>query len=378
MRSLKVAFVLDDSLDKTDGVQQYVLALGRWLHKEGHEVHYLVGDSRRTDIPNIHSLSKNMHVRFNGNRMSMPLPTRKSAIRQLLQREQFDVLHVQLPYSPWLAHRIIAAASEQTAVIGTFHIMPKSGFVHLASRGLAFWLRRTLKRFDTIFAVSTAAKGFAENVFRLRDVRLLPNVVDVARFQFAKPMAKYRDSIPTIMFLGRLVPRKGCMTLLESVRMLAKKNVGPFRVVVCGTGPLESELKAFVARHELQKIVEFAGYIDESDKPSYVASADIMVFPSTGGESFGIVLIEAMAGGNSVVLAGDNEGYRSVMSERPELLFAPHDTQQLANLMEKFMLDDSARDEVVAWQRSHVRQFDIPVVGEQLLEAYNLVHKNKI
>ncbi|HTH72515.1 MAG TPA: glycosyltransferase family 4 protein, partial [Candidatus Pristimantibacillus sp.] len=107
MARLKIGLVLDDSLDKVDGVQQYVLIVGRWLTAQGHDVHYLVGETKRTDLPGMHSLARNVKVRFNKNRMAIPLPANLRAIRALLKREQFDVLHVQVPYSPALAGRII-------------------------------------------------------------------------------------------------------------------------------------------------------------------------------------------------------------------------------------------------------------------------------
>ena len=104
---MKIALVLDDSLDKPDGVQQYVLTLGSWLTSQKHEVHYLVGATSRKDIPNVHSLSANMRVRFNKNRASMPMIANRKAIRALTEKEKFDVLHVQMPYSPLLAGKII-------------------------------------------------------------------------------------------------------------------------------------------------------------------------------------------------------------------------------------------------------------------------------
>src|ERR1700712_493953 len=97
---MKVGFVIDDTLDKPDGVQQYVLTVGRWLAQNGHQVHYLCGETKRGDIPNVHSLTKNAHVRFNGNQLSVPKPANAAKIRQLLDTQQFDVLHIQMPYSP--------------------------------------------------------------------------------------------------------------------------------------------------------------------------------------------------------------------------------------------------------------------------------------
>src|SRR4051812_47082988 len=94
-QTYKIGFVLDDGLDKPDGVQQYILTLGAWLSEQGHEVHYLVGQTNRTDIKNVHSLSKNIRVQFNGNRMSIPLPTSSRKLRSFLRAEHFDILHIQ-------------------------------------------------------------------------------------------------------------------------------------------------------------------------------------------------------------------------------------------------------------------------------------------
>jgi phosphatidylinositol alpha-mannosyltransferase len=374
MKSLKIGFVFDDSLDKPDGVQQYILALSRWLTSQGHEVHYLVGETKRTDIANLHSLSRNINIKFNGNRMSMPLPADACKIRELLGREQFDVLHVQMPYSPFMAAKVIKAAPRKTVVIGTFHIMPQTGLVRFATYALGVWLRPSLRRFNKVFAVSTAAQDFASKVFRLHDVSVLPNVVDVRRFADASGFEKYTDNMSTIMFLGRLVERKGCKVLLEAVNILKSQISTPFRVVVCGKGELLPELKEYVAKQHLEKYVEFTGFIEEADKPRYLKSADIMVFPSNGGESFGIVLIEAMAAARPVVLAGDNDGYRSVMGSRPELLFDPRDSKAVAGLLAKYLQDKSAVQVAVAWQTEHVQQFDAATVGAQLLDAYMAFH----
>src|SRR6266568_4599131 len=154
MKKLKIALVFDDTLDKPDGVQQYMLTIGRWLVGQGHEVHYIVGETVRRDVPNLHSMARNVKVRFNQNRMSIPLPASKREIHNLLQHERFNVLHVQVPYSPQLSARVIAAALPQAAVIGTFHIAPHSKLVHGANRALGLWLRRTLGRFDRMLAVS--------------------------------------------------------------------------------------------------------------------------------------------------------------------------------------------------------------------------------
>ena len=105
--SVKIGLVLDDSLDRTDGVQQYVLCVGQWLQLRGHEVYYLTGETTRTDPKRIHSLSRNVKVRFNGNQLSVPLPASYSKLRRLLTQLDLDVLHVQVPYSPFMAGRLL-------------------------------------------------------------------------------------------------------------------------------------------------------------------------------------------------------------------------------------------------------------------------------
>jgi len=260
--SLKIGFVLDDSLDKADGVQQYVLTLTAWLREQGHEVHYLVSTTKRDDIPNVHNLAKNINVRYNRNRLSIPLPSSRKAIRGLLERESFDVLHVQLPHSPWLAARVVNAAGSQTAIIGTFHIVPHTFSVRVASRLLAVWTRSSLKRFDHIVSVSTAAQAFARKTFGL-NTTVLPNVIDYDRFATAKPFPQYHSKL-TVVFLGRLVPRKGCMTLLKAVELLTHriKDLPAFRVVICGKGPLEAKLKTYIQEHHLASMVELTGFIE--------------------------------------------------------------------------------------------------------------------
>ncbi len=368
-KKLKIALLFDDTLDKPDGVQQYILTLGTWLQKQGHEVHYIVGETARTDIKNVHSLARNVKVRFNQNRMSIPLPVSRRKIRELLAREQFDVIHVQVPYSPQLAARVIAAAPPQTAVVGTFHIAPHSGLVHAANRALGVWLKSTLRRIDRLLAVSSVARDFAQQTFHI-DSTVMPNTLDLSAFFAGKPFPEYKNA-PTIVFLGRLVQRKGCQYLLAAVAELARTHAAPFKVVICGGGPLETSLRAYVSEHNLDDVVTFTGFITEADKPRYLASADIVTYPSTGGESFGIVILEAMAAAKGVVLAGNNPGYASVLGEHTEALFTPQDTPAFTALLRHYLEDSAARIQAQKWQQTYVKQFDVSVVGSRIVEVYN-------
>jgi phosphatidylinositol alpha-mannosyltransferase len=367
---LKIGLVLDDTLDKVDGVQQYVLGVGEWLRQQGHDVHYLVGETKRRDVANIHSLSRNLKVRFNGNRMTMPLPASRAKLRRLLEEQQFDVLHVQLPHSPFMAHRLVLEADGRTAVIGTFHIIGHDGLVTTATKALGTWTRQSLRRFDEILAVTDAAGSFARRTFRVKTITI-PNIFNYPVFHEAPPLAKYQDEVLTILFLGRLVPRKGCQLLLEAVARLSHDASLPnFRVVICGKGPLAAKLQRYAAQQQLESLVEFVGFVSETEKPRYYASADITVFPSSGGESFGIVLLEGLASGHAAVLAGDNPGYRSVMAPRPELLFNPHDADELADKLTAYLTDGRHRETARIWGERYAAEFDIAVVGPHIVEVY--------
>lgn len=370
MGKLKIGFVLDDTLDTPDGVQQYVLTLGRWMASMGHEIHYLVGQTTRTDVPHMHALGRNVKVRFNGNGMSTPLPTSRKAIRRLLADEQFDVLHVQIPYSPFMAARIIAAAGPRTAVFGTFHIAPHSGLVRLGNRLLGIWLRKSLRRFDAIFSVSKAAASFAEETFGIKDSTIVPNVVVVDAFAKATPM-DVSSSIKAIMYLGRLEPRKGCVVLLEALTILRQKSgIPPWRVVICGRGPLDAELKQYVRDHGLMDMVKFTGFVSDEDKARYLRGSDIAVFPSIGGESFGIVLLEAMAADRPVVLGADNPGYHTVLEPRSDQLFPVRNASALAEKLSLYLEDEHAVQSARTWQQSYIHGFDVAIVGRRLVARY--------
>lgn len=370
---MKIGFVLDDSLDPADGVQQYILTLGRWFREEGHDVHYLVGHTKRDDVPQVHSLSRTLSVRFNQNRMATPLPASTRKVRSLLAKERFDVLHVQMPYSPFLAAKVINHAPAGTAIVGTFHILPYSRREALATRALGIALRPSLKKFDAIVSVSRPAADFAAKTFRIK-TDILPNAVHIERFQKGRKIKKYDDGRQNIVYLGRLVARKGCMHLLEAAARLKHQN---FRVIVVGKGPLLPKLRRFVSDNGLDEKVEFVGFVPEEDKPDYLATADIAVLPSTGGESFGIVLVEAMAAGADVVVAGDNPGYRSVLGGAEKQLIDPTDTQAFTAILEHFLQDKTKRQQIKSWQAKETVAYDVRTVGPKLLNIYTRILRDK-
>lgn len=365
---LVVGLVLDDSLDSTDGVQQYVVTLGRWLADQGHDVHYLTSETYRTDLPNLHVLSKRIKTRFNGNRGGSPLPASPNAIRKIIKNIDFDVLHIQVPYSPFMAGQLISKAKPKTAVIGTFHIFPESKLVTLATRGLGLWVHRQLKRFDKMLSVSAAAQDFSGHTYRVES-EIIPNMINVSRFLV--PAKNSADTVE-VVFLGRLVERKGVYQLLRAINYLEKNHLTKvgYHVTVGGKGLLREQLESYVRDTKIQDKVSFTGFVAEEEKADFLASGDIAVFPSTGGESFGISLLEALAATPGTVLAGDNAGYRTVMEGFEEQLFDPNDTKAFAELLALHINNKKIRKDLHVRQKEYVKQFDTNVVSRRIERVY--------
>lgn len=372
---MKIGFVLDDGLDSNDGVQQYVRTLGSWLESEGHEVHYIVGHTTRTDIANVHSLARNIRVRFNKNRVAIPLYASKKKIRQLLRAESFDVLHVQMPYSPLFAGTLIASAPDTTAIVGTFHILPFGNFQKIGAQLLTRISRRTLRKIDSVFAVSKAAQQFAQNTLGI-PCRVIPNAVDLKLFNSGTPLAKYTNT-QVVLFLGRLVERKGCIELVHAVHTLIQQNkFSGKKLVICGSGPLSHSIESYIQMHNLRRYITMVGQIKEAEKPHYLASADVAVFPSKGGESFGIVLVEAIASGAGVVLGGDNAGYRFVLGNDNRTLVNPAEREAFATKLDYVLTHQKEARHIQTVQQKRITQFDIQVVGAEILQEYTRLIAN--
>jgi phosphatidyl-myo-inositol alpha-mannosyltransferase len=367
---LKIGFVYDDTLDGFDGVAQYVKTLGSWLTYKGHEVRYLVGETKAKDWNGgkIFSLSKNMKVSFNGNQARIPLPAGGKYIKEILASEKFDVLHVQIPYSPFMAQKVIQNAGPGTAIVGTFHVVPANFIALYGSKFLSLIQRKSLKKFNEVFSVSTAAADFAKNSFGINS-EIIPNVIEYSRYSKTDQITHFKKPYK-ILFFGRLVKRKGCRELVLAFANLIKIN-GDYELVIAGDGPERKKLEALVKEFKIQDKVKFIGFITEKDKPQLLAGADIACFPSLYGESFGIVLLEAMAAGSGIVLGGNNVGYSTVLGDQPKMLVDPINTDEFAKRLNDLMVDKEKANKLHAWQQEEVKRYDVNNVGIKLLERYN-------
>ncbi|WP_435299274.1 glycosyltransferase family 4 protein [Timonella sp. A28] len=375
-KPLTIGLVIDDSLDSTDGVQQHVLTLGRWLTGKGHTVHYLTSTTKRTDVPRIHSLAKNLRLKFNGNRLGIPLPASSEPIKELFDTVEFDVLHIHMPYSPFMAGRVIAHAPRTTTIVGTFHILPWSWLTKYGTKVLGWIQRKQLQRFKQVIAVSSPAAAFAREALQVSPI-VIGNPVRVLGYENAHKAEMERaqqhpaeDAPVRIFFLGRLVERKGISELLAACRRLVDITDTPFEIVVGGKGPLYDELMTYIATHGLDKITSFIGYVAEDDKAELLAQSDIVALPSTGGESFGISVVEALAACRGVVIAGDNPGYRTVMDSLEDQLIDARDTEAFALMLKRYVENRDERTAASKRQVEQARRFDVDYIGRKVIEVY--------
>ena len=368
-RKFKIGIAFDDTLDRPDGVQQYIFRISEYLISLGHEVYFLVGETTRKDLQNVYSLAKNLNVNFNGNKMSIPLPVSNKDMSKLLEDIQLDILHIQAPYSPFMVGRLIRqAAKKQIPVVGTFHILPYSKSVILANKVLSLINKKTKKYIREMIFVSPPAFQFAKEIYGYSGT-IIPNPIRVSDFSIQKGTA---NSVPHIVFLGRLVERKGAMKLLEALVYMKSHAMfaGNFKVTIAGKGTLLDRLLRFAQNNGLDS-VSFPGFIAENDKASLLESADIVVLPSISGESFGISVVEALAAARGVVLAGNNPGYASVLYDMPELLIDPTNASDFAEKISYWLSMPSERSNISKKQKKYAKQFDINIVGKNVMVSYD-------
>lgn len=371
-KRLRIGFLLDDSLDRPDGVQQWVLTAGGYLSRAGHSVNYFAGQTYRTDLPGLVSLGRLRSWRFNQNRGQSPGWVSRQRLAAAWAENPVDIVHLQAPYSPFLAHRFCRLLPPEVPIVASLHVLPANWLVGAGLYLLGRLLATSKRQVKLFTANSEATRQFYRRAWGI-DSQLVYNPVKTSRFRQAKPRAwDDPDDRVNVVFLGRLVPRKGAEVLIEAVSHLPAGLKGRIRLQIGGRGPLRPALERRVREAGLAGQTNFLGFIDEADKPSFLAGADIVVLPSAGGESFGISLAEALATGRSLVLAGDNPGYRSILAEREELLFEAGQPEQLvAKLSDWLSRPRSDWQPSIDWGLKQVEKYDVDTaVGPQLEAIY--------
>jgi phosphatidyl-myo-inositol alpha-mannosyltransferase len=335
---MKVGLVSPYVYPLPGGVTQHVRYLYENLRKRGHDVRIITSSHglQRSSEGDVIRIGKGFSVPTNGSVGTVTLsPRYVSQVQDVLERERFDLLHFHEPFVPFLS---LIVLRESTSVnIATFHAY--GGFsagYEIASKLLGRYARRLHGR----IAVSAAARHFIDRYFP-GDYKVIPNGVDVDRFRNAVPVARWEDGVHNILFVGRHEPRKGLIELLKAYRILRKTGCR-CRLLVVGSGPQEREARRYVATRRLPG-VEFLGRVSDDEKAQLFKNADVYVSPATGGESFGIVLLEAMAAGTPIVCS-DIHGYKGVVRRgREGLLVPPRKPKPLAGAIGQLLADDELR-----------------------------------
>ena len=364
---LKVGLVCPYSFDMPGGVQFHVRDLAEELIARGHEVSVLAPAADDTPLPDyVVAAGRAVPVHYNGSVARLTFgPVTAARVRKWLAAGEFDVLHLHEPVTPSVG--MLAMWIAQGPIVGTFH----SSMSRSRSLQIAYPLvRQSLEKISARIAVSEdARRTLVEHLGG--DAVVIPNGVYVDRFAAAGRDERWTGTLeaPTIAFLGRLdEPRKGLPVLLGAVPAVLDRIPGA-RFLVAGRGDFGRDEAAELLGPRASS-VEFLGGVSDEEKAELLASADVYCAPQTGGESFGIVLVEAMAAGTPVV-ASDLGAFSRVLDEgQAGVLFRTGDSADLAATLLRVLDDPQLRRDTVAAGRQAVRRYDWSGVTDQVLAVY--------
>ncbi len=366
---MKVALVSPYDLAMPGGVNSHVTQLARQLRLLGHEATVIApvscpsgGEAGVIAAP---GAIVPMHV--NGATAHVGLsPATFRWLHGVLDRERFDVVHAHEPLLPVLP--LAALLYHGAAKVGTFHAHYAHTRLHALARPLLYPF---FKRLDVRIAVSAAALRSAAGQFP-GHYRIIPLAVDVAAFRRAAPLPQFADGKVNILFVGRLDPRKGVGQLLAALAQVLTQYAA-IRLILVGPldRPARQRYRRLAAAYGLApEQVVFAGAVDQASLPRYYASADVFCSPALGGESFGMVLLEAMAAGKPIV-ATRIGGYRELVSEwREALLVPPGDVEALAAALALLVGSQDLRRRLGEQGRRTAESYDWPRIARRIVAAY--------
>ena len=365
---MKVGLVSPYDYSHPGGVTEHIRHLGKWLVQLGHEVRTFAPSSRsdiERDLPNFYRIGRPIPIPVNNSVARVTLSFHLAdRVAEILARERFDVLHFHEPLMPALPITVLRLSPVPN--VGTFHAFARSNVGYYYGRAI---LKHYLERLDRMIAVSEPAREFVTQYFSNADVRVIPNGVDVDTFRPGQtPIRHLRDESVNVLFVGRLEPRKGLRELLRGYEYM-KARVPESRLIIVGDGPRRARVESYISSHRLKDVV-LAGYVPQSVLPRYYASADIFCSPATGSESFGIVLLEAMASGLPIV-ATEIPGYLSVVEPgRDAVTVRPKGWPELGAALTLLARDEQLRLRMGAAGLEKARRYSWREVTIRVIEAY--------
>ncbi|HET9878115.1 MAG TPA: glycosyltransferase family 4 protein [Candidatus Limnocylindria bacterium] len=367
---LKIGIVSPYGYPHPGGVNDHVRNQHEHLRELGHDVWIITSKYGRERESEGHIIRLGTGWAFPANgsvgRVTLGLRFKRQA-REVLDAHGFDILHFHEPLVPFLSPTLLDAS--RTVNIATFHAFGGFSPSYWVGRRFA---GRLADRLHGRIAVSGAARHFISRYFP-GSYEIIPNGVDLDLYNDAEPFEELRDGTLNILFVGRFEERKGLIHLLKAYHRLRKRKVDA-RLLVIGGGSKAREYRRFIGLRGLRD-VEFLGRVSDTDKARYFASADIFCAPNTGQESFGIVLLEAMAAGVPIV-ASDIHGFKNVVQRNVQgLLVEPRNPRALAAALYTLARDPDLRHEMGEAGRAKAPDYSWPSVTRRLVDYYHEVRE---
>jgi phosphatidylinositol alpha-mannosyltransferase len=369
--TLKVALVSPYDFSHPGGVTEHITHLAQVLRDRGASVKLMGPASGDMPAPvrelgevDFYRVGRPFPIPINGSvariTLSFPLARR---ISRMLDAERFDIIHCHEPLLPALPITVLRAS--KVCNVGTFHAYAKSSIAYYYGRRL---VRGSFRKLHGRIAVSAPARDFVSKYLH-GDYQVVPNGVDLARFGRAvEPLPHLRDGKLNLLFVGRLEKRKGLGDLLRAYVNL-KQRLPELRLIVVGDGRMRGGYERYIQSQDIPDVV-MAGYVSPDELPRYHASGDIFVAPNTGAESFGIVLLEAMAAGLPVV-ATDIPGFSQVVSPGVQgILVRRDDPVSLGSAINLLAADPALRARLGAAGRQSAVKYSWDNVGDQVVDVY--------
>jgi phosphatidylinositol alpha-mannosyltransferase len=365
---VKIALVSPYDYPYPGGVTEHVRSLAEQFLLRGHDVHVIAPSSTDPaslpDQPVIHRVGRPMSIPANGSVARITLPVRGYVqVKHLLAYQGYDIVHLHEPLMPALPLTVLHHSPAVN--VGTFHAFGRSNIAYFYAKPV---LKPLFKRLHGKIAVSSSARDFVAQRFP-DEYRVIPNGIDYHRFATpVEPLPRFEDDRLDVLFVGRLEKRKGLEYLLRAWPRV-QQAVPSARLIVVGAGRRLTKYRQWVERHGWHD-VHFVGHVSPDDLVRYYQTSDLFCAPSTGQESFGIVLLEAMAAGRPIV-ASRIPGYAEVLEHgREGLLVPPRVPSALATALTTLLLDADRRQAMSAHGRTKAQAFDWTRVAERVLNFY--------
>lgn len=375
---MKIALVSPYDFAYPGGVANHISCLARNLTARGHDTTVIAPASKA--VPELSTrfipIGKPRPVPANGSMARITISAMLGpTISGMLEREKFDLIHLHEPLMPMLCTTVLRLANAPT--VGTFHAWSGTPWYSFGTPLGKWFLKRWFKRLDGKIAVSQPAMRYVNSQFP-GNYTIIPNGVDTSHFcPDCRPIEELNDGKLNILFVGRMERRKGVRYLLEAYKTI-KRDVPNTRLVLVGPGArVRNRIQRKVTRDGL-KDVTLVGHVRYAELPRYYKSADIFCAPAIGKESFGIVLLEAMALGKPVA-ATNIAGYRSVLTNGAEgLLAPPRNSKKLAEVVLELLAKPNLRQEMGERGRLRAREFDWQYITDRILDFYGQVLSGKV